>query len=68
MGLEESQIEVRTNKRAYHVSTAILDEARTGVYGTVVIGRRGERRAFFMGSVAMRLVQKIAGQALWVVP
>jgi hypothetical protein len=32
------------------VSTAIFDEARTGVYGTVVIGRPGERKAFFMGS------------------
>lgn len=50
------------------VSTAIFDEVRTGVYGTVVIGRRGERKAFFMGSVAMRLVQKVSGQALWAVP
>jgi nucleotide-binding universal stress UspA family protein len=67
-GLQENQIEIRTNTRAYHVSTAILDEARSGLYGTVVIGRRGERQAFFMGSVAMRLVQKISGIALWVVP
>ena len=67
-GLKESQIEIRTNTRAYHVSTAILDEARSGLYGTIVIGRRGERQAFFMGSVAMRLVQKISGLALWVVP
>ncbi|NVM21253.1 MAG: universal stress protein [Desulfobacterales bacterium] len=67
-GLRKSQIEVKTNIRAYNVSTAILDEARSGLYGTVVIGRHGEREAFFMGSVAMRLVQKVSGQALWVVP
>ena len=45
---------------------AILDEARTGKYSTVVVGRRGERGAFFTGRIAMRLVQKVSDQALWV--
>lgn len=66
-GLKKSQIKVKTNTRSYHISTAILDEARTGEYSTVVVGRRGERGAFFTGRIAMRLVQKVSGQALWVV-
>lgn len=66
-GIKESQIEIKTNTRSYDVSTAILDEARTGEYGTVVIGRRGEREAFFTGRIAMRLVQKVSNQALWVI-
>ncbi|OEU51111.1 MAG: hypothetical protein BA872_03515 [Desulfobacterales bacterium C00003060] len=67
-GLTKSQIEIKTNTRSYDVSTAILDEARNGDYGTVVVGRRGERGAFFIGRVPMRLVQKVSNQALWVVP
>ena len=66
-GLKKSQIEIKTNTRSYQISTAILDETRTGGYGTVVMGRRGERDAFFTGRIAMRLVQKVSDQALWVV-
>lgn len=65
-GLKKSQITIKTNTQSYDISTAILDEARTGQYGTVVIGRRGERDAFFTGRIAMRLVQKVSGQTLWV--
>ena len=66
-GLKKSQIKIKTNTRSYHISTAILDEARCGEYSTVVVGRRGERGAFFTGRIAMRLVQKVSDQALWVV-
>ena len=67
-GIQGSQIEIKTNLRSHDVSTAILEEAKTGDYGTVVIGRRGEREAFFTGRIAMRLVQKVSSQTLWVVP
>ena len=66
--MRKSQIEIKTNTRGYDVSTAILQGASTGDYGTLVIGRRGEREAFFTGRIAMRLVQKVSNQALWVVP
>jgi nucleotide-binding universal stress UspA family protein len=67
-GLRESQIEIKTSNRGFDISTSILGEARTGQYSTVVIGRRGEREAFFTGRIALRLVQKVTDQALWVVP
>ena len=67
-GLKESQVEIKTGTRCYDISTAILGEVKTGPYGTVVVGRRGEREAFFTGRIAMRLVQKVSDQALWVVP
>jgi nucleotide-binding universal stress UspA family protein len=66
-GLKKSQIKIKTNTQSYHISTAILDEARSGGYSTVVVGRRGERGAFFTGRIAMRLVQKVSGCTLWVV-
>lgn len=66
-GILRRQVEIKTNEHGYDISTAILEEARRGAYGTVVIGRRGEREAFFTGRIAMRLVQKMPSPALWVV-
>jgi len=67
-GLKMSQVEIKTSSQSYDISTSILCEARTGRYGTVVVGRRGESEAFFTGRIAVRLVQKITDQTLWVVP
>jgi len=67
-GLKKSQMKIKMSSRSHDISTAILAEAKTGQYGTVVIGRRGERDAFFTGRIAMRLVQKVTNQTLWVVP
>ena len=67
-GIEKSQIRLKTSAGSHDISTAILAEAKTGQYGTVVMGRRGERDAFFTGRIAMRLVQKVTDQTLWVVP
>ena len=66
-GVQRDRVEIKTNEHGYDISTAILEEARRGAYGTVVIGRRGEREAFFTGRIAMRLVQKMPSPALWVV-
>jgi nucleotide-binding universal stress UspA family protein len=67
-GLKARQLEIKTSSQSYDISTGILSEVRTGRYGTVVVGRRGESEAFFTGRIAMRLVQKITDQTLWVVP
>jgi len=67
-GLKKDHINVETNAQSFDIATAIFSELRTGRYGTVVVGRRGERDAFFTGGIAMRLTQKVANQALWVVP
>jgi nucleotide-binding universal stress UspA family protein len=66
--IKYSQIETKTKMGGFDISTSILEEAKSGKYSTVVVGRRGERDAFFTGRIAMRLVQKITDQALWVVP
>lgn len=66
-GIKENQIELKVVKRAVNVGKAILDHARQGGYGTVVIGRRGVNNAFFMGSVSKYVLDKISGRAVWVV-
>jgi nucleotide-binding universal stress UspA family protein len=66
-GIKDNQIELKVVKRAVNVGKAILDHARQGNYGTVVIGRRGANKAFFMGSVSKYVLDKISGRAVWVV-
>jgi nucleotide-binding universal stress UspA family protein len=66
-GITRRQVHIKTNEHGYDISTAILAEARRGGYGSVVIGRRGEREAFFTGRIAMRLIEKMPSPAIWVV-
>ena len=66
-GIKKSQVDIKTDIHGYDISTAILGEARKGQYGTLVVGRRGERDAFFTGRIAMRLSQKMPTPALWIV-
>jgi len=66
-GIQEKQIEIKVTKRAVNVGKAILDEAKKGNYGTVVIGRRGASKAFFMGSVSRYVLDRISNRALWLV-
>ena len=49
------------------VGKTILDEARKGNYGTVVIGRRGANGAFYMGGVSRSVLNKMSERAVWVV-
>jgi nucleotide-binding universal stress UspA family protein len=66
-GLKEDQIELKVARRAMDVGKAILDQARKGDYGTVVIGRRGANNAFFAGSVSKYVLERISGRAAWAV-
>ena len=48
---------------------AIIEEAKKGGYGTIVVGRRGHSRVeqFFMGRVSNKVVQLGKKMAVWVV-
>ena len=51
------------------VAPAILNEAREGGYGSIMIGRRGISRTerFLFGSVSNKIVQQARDMAVWVV-
>lgn len=66
-GIQENQIEIKVTERTFNVAKAILEEAKRGNYGTVVIGRRGTSKAFFMGSVSRYVLAKTSNRALWLV-
>jgi nucleotide-binding universal stress UspA family protein len=67
-GIAEHQLEIKTVDRLYNVAKTILAEAQTGNYGTVVIGRRGIEKSFFLGSISRYVVNKLTNAALWLVP
>lgn len=66
-GFQGSQIHLKMAECLYNIGSVIVEEARAGDFGTVVVGRRGSGNAFFMGSVSRSVLGKSANCALWVV-
>jgi nucleotide-binding universal stress UspA family protein len=66
-GLREDQVKIDLVKRTMDIGKAIVNKAKKEDYGTVVVGRRGTGKAFFMGSVSKYVLDKTSGRALWVV-
>lgn len=67
-GISEDRVKLEVVKGPRRVGNPILDFAKEGNYSTIVVGRRGIDRSFFMGSVSRHLFNKVSGSALWVVP
>lgn len=67
-GIQEEQIEVKVAKVTLNVGKAILDEAKKGNYGTVVMGRRKAKKAFFEASVSKQVLDRTLNSAIWIVP
>ena len=66
-GISEQQLETKTVKGG-NVGKIILEAAEKGKFGTLVIGRRGIDRAFFMGGVSRYIISKVSERAVWLVP
>lgn len=67
-GIPEDRIEVKEIKKTMgRVGRAIMEEARQGGYGTIVMGRRGVNKAFFMGSVSNYIFSRATDRAIWLV-
>lgn len=66
-GISAEQVTLKQVKGRINVGAAILDEAVTGSYGTVVMGRRGAGRSFFMGGVTRYVVDRLKERSVWLV-
>jgi len=66
-GIGEDRILIKEVKPRMNVGKAIISELKKGNYGTVVLGRRGISRSFFMGKVSEYVIEKIENKALWLV-
>ena len=67
-GIAADRFEIITTKRKAKVGKMILEEAKKGNYGTVVVGRRGADQSHFFGSVSRYVTERITDRALWLVP
>jgi nucleotide-binding universal stress UspA family protein len=67
VGISENNIEIQTLEGRNRPGRAIIETANEGDFGTVVIGRRGINRRFFMGSVSHYVINKASGCSVWVV-
>lgn len=66
--ISEDQITIKTKSGLGSPGSMITKEISEGGYDTVVMGRRGTNRSYFMGSVTQYLLGKTQDRALWIVP
>lgn len=68
-GFSERQVKTRIITGARSRAETIVQTAKEGDYGTIMVGRRGLSKVmeFFMGRVSNKVVQLAKGQAVWVV-
>lgn len=66
-GISQDQVIIRQTKPRFTIGDAILAEIQKGDHGTVVVGRRGADRAFYMGSVSNYILAKASRRAVWLV-
>ena len=67
-GLSENQVTIKAVPSQGGIGKQIMQEFKKGKYGTLVIGRRGINKSFFMGSVSDYLLNKASDCAIWLVP
>jgi nucleotide-binding universal stress UspA family protein len=69
-GLSPEKISAKLVSSASSRAGAILDEAKNGGYGTIILGRRGLSKAavFFMGRVSRKVLHMAKEPAVWIVP
>ena len=67
-GISENQLELTSVKSSGNAGKTILDFAQKEGFSTLVIGRRGIQKAFFMGRVSRYIIGRVANRAVWLVP
>ncbi|MBN1847127.1 MAG: universal stress protein [Deltaproteobacteria bacterium] len=67
-GIKESQVEIKQAVSTLNIGKTIVEEAKKGGFGTLVIGRRGIDNSFFMGSVSRHVLYNATDRAVWLVP
>jgi nucleotide-binding universal stress UspA family protein len=67
-GLSEDQVTLKTVQSQGSIGKQVAQEFKKGKYGTLVIGRRGINKSFFMGSVSDYILNKVSDCAVWLVP
>lgn len=67
MGLSRDQVRFETIKGSRRIGNSIVSYAKDKGFDTLVMGRTGIDRAFFMGSTSKQMLNHASESALWVV-
>lgn len=67
-GLPKERVKLEVVKGGRKAGKTIMEFAAKNKFGTIVVGRRGIDKAFFMGSVSRYLIDRVTTGALWIVP
>jgi len=67
-GITGERVRFETVEGRKRVGKAIMDYSEKGNFHTLVVGRRGIDRSFFMGSVSRYMINNLSDGALWVIP
>lgn len=68
MGLSKDQIDIHTLQGSRRIGQDVVAYAEKNGFTTVVIGRRGINKSFFMGSVSRQIIGYASDCAVWIVP
>jgi nucleotide-binding universal stress UspA family protein len=66
--ISENRLNLKIVPARFDVAGAILEEFKKQGHGTLVIGKRGMNKRFFMGSVSNYLIRHMENGALCIVP
>jgi hypothetical protein len=66
--IDGDRLKIKVQPTKLNIGKTIAEEFRNGRYGTLVVGKRGASKRFFMGSVSHYLVTHLQNGALWLVP
>ena len=66
-GIGEDRYEIQMIEKVRNVGKAVIEKAEKENFGTIVVGRSGASKSFFMGSVSRHIINNTANRALWVV-
>ena len=67
-GFSADRVELSIVANKLSAGRTILEAARQGGFGTIVIGKRGTGKSRFFGSVSRHIIQKAENLAVWIVP
>ena len=67
-GVSQDRLDLTTIQGGGNTGKAILNAANKGKCSTLVIGRTGSERAFFMGRVSRYILSRASDRAVWLVP
>lgn len=67
-GVDEKRVEFREAGRKLSAAQAILSASKVHDFGTILVGKRGIGRSFYMGSVSNAIIKNSTDRVVWMVP